>query len=65
MEDDIDTFFGEGDVVAIISVNAFGSICFGDDTNIFSSAGGGVEAGVATSIDEGDFVDGGTIENPL
>ena len=50
VEDGVDTFFGECDVVAITSADGFDSICFGDDNNIFlgECGGGGVEGCVDT-----------------
>ena len=56
----------EGNTAAITSADGFGSVCFGDDNNIFlGECGGGVGGGVDTFFGEGDVVDGGTIENTL
>ena len=65
VEDGVDTFFGECDVVAITSADDFDSICLDDDNNIFSGeCGGGVEGGVDTFFGEGDVVVGGTMQKP-
>ena len=67
VEDGVDTFFGECDIVDITYADGFDSICFGGDNNIFlgeCGGGGGVEGGVDTFFGEGDVVVGGTIQKP-
>ena len=57
VEDGVDTFFGECDVVDITYVDGFNKICFGDDNNIFlgeCGGGGGGVGGADTLFGEGE-----------